>query len=170
MISRALWMMCRRMISSLVRPAILSSSAQRWREAQFCGLLGSSSLHDGFLPVYPHTCASHPTCSGLHLCSSSARFAGEESGEEEGEERLEQQMGEAGPEGEDVDERMWDEEDKKEEQPQKQVQAGLKETQHMQCARLGCMKCFWTAPLTCGVCCRSSSCDGAPEGHSVKSI
>jgi hypothetical protein len=40
MILRALWMMCRRMISSLVRTAILSSSAQRWREAQFCGLLG----------------------------------------------------------------------------------------------------------------------------------
>jgi hypothetical protein len=73
------------------------------------------------------------------LCTSSARLAGEESGEEEGEERLEQQMGEAGPEGEDVDERMWDEEDKKEEQPQKQVQAGQKETQHthrlvVQCA------------------------------------
>lgn len=49
--------------------------------------------------------------------------AGGESGDDEEEaERLEQQMGEAGPEGEDVDERLWNEEDKEEGQ-QGQVRA-----------------------------------------------
>lgn len=42
---------------------------------------------------------------------------GDESGEEEEDgERLDQQMGEAGPEGEDVDERLWNDEDREEEQ------------------------------------------------------
>jgi hypothetical protein len=49
--------------------------------------------------------------------------AGGESGEEEEEEaeRLDQQMGETGQEGEDVDERLWNEEDKQEEQQPGQV-------------------------------------------------
>jgi hypothetical protein len=46
--------------------------------------------------------------------------AGESGDEDEGEERLEQQMGEAGAEGEDVDERLWNDEDE-EQGPQGQV-------------------------------------------------
>lgn len=71
-------------------------------------------------------------CSNSMLCCLVAsvpigRPAGGESGdEEEGEERVDQQMGEAGPEGEDVDERLWNEEDKEQEQ-QGQVRCGRRQ-------------------------------------------
>ena len=49
-------------------------------------------------------------------CAWTALPAGGESGDEEEGERLDQQMGETGAEGEDVDERLWNEEDKEQEQ------------------------------------------------------
>ena len=71
------------------------------------------------------TTQQHP--SHLPSCCPPAHSAGDESGEEEEDgERLDQQMGEAGPEGEDVDERLWNDEDRQEEQ-QGQVGCGVHE-------------------------------------------
>ena len=64
-------------------------------------------------------CRSCRTCLLCWKCRSSFLVgpSGDESGEEEEDgERLDQQMGEAGPEGEDVDERLWNDEDREQEQ------------------------------------------------------
>lgn len=71
------------------------------------GTLGQCS---GFASGYNETLPNLPSCMCVCVC------ADDEGEEEEDGDRLDQQMGEAGDAAEAVDERMWDDEDKEEQQ------------------------------------------------------
>lgn len=68
-------------------------------------LIAPNSLGDG-----------EATLSALLARRALLSAGGESDGEEEEDERLDQQMGETGEEGEDVDERLWNNEDREQDQ------------------------------------------------------